>query len=63
MRDRLSAITAARLRRFLGQETGQDLMEYGLLVSLIATLLVGSLTAAGDTVENMWSTIVAAIRN
>jgi len=45
----------------LGQEEGQDLLEYGLLVSLIALVAVGAVTALGTTITTVfWNAIAAA---
>jgi Flp pilus assembly pilin Flp len=48
-----------RLVGFSREESGQDLMEYGLLVSLIATFLVGSMTTLGERVFDLWALIAA----
>ena len=42
-------------------EEGQDLLEYALLVALIALVAVGAVTAAGGAVSNIFSQIAAAI--
>ena len=45
----------------LDAESGQDLLEYGLLTSLIAVFLIGGLTAVGNQINNvLWATIAAA---
>ena len=42
-------------------EIGQDLLEYGLLTSLIAVFLIGGLTAVGNQISGvLWATIAAA---
>jgi Flp pilus assembly pilin Flp len=51
----------AKLTMLAAQDAGQDLMEYGLLVSLIATFLVGALNVVGDEVSSIW-TVIAAIQ-
>ena len=44
-----------RLRR---EEDGQDLLEYGLLMALIAILAIGAVTQLGNTISQVfWSTI------
>ena len=40
---------------------GQDLLEYALLVALIAVLAVGAITAAGGAVQTAFAAIAAAI--
>jgi Flp pilus assembly pilin Flp len=36
------------------EEGGQDLLEFGLLTSLIATFMIGALTAMGSQVNDVW---------
>ena len=50
-----------RLVNFLKNDDGQDLLEYALLVALIAIVAVGAVTAAGNTVNGIFSQIAAAI--
>jgi Flp pilus assembly pilin Flp len=50
---------ATRLAAFAREESGQDLMEYGLLVSLIATFLVGAISNVGGSVFGLWEAIAA----
>ena len=50
----------ARLRRLL-VEDGQDLIEYALLVALIAIVAVGAVTAAGNQVSAIFTQIAGAI--
>jgi Flp pilus assembly pilin Flp len=48
--------------RLLSEETGQDLMEYGVLAALIAIVAMVSVGALGDTVYNVfWKQIGQAI--
>ena len=48
----------APIRRLARRDDGQDLLEYGLLMSLIATFLVGTLTLAGQTITDvLWNFI------
>ena len=42
-------------------EDGQDLLEYALLVALIAVVAVGAITAAGTSVQAAFTAIAAAI--
>ena len=42
-------------------EEGQDLLEYALLVALIALVAVGAVTAAGGSVQAVFNNIAAAI--
>jgi pilus assembly protein Flp/PilA len=43
------------------QEEGQDLLEYALLVALIALVAVAAVTAAGQSVNTIFSSIAAAL--
>jgi len=42
-------------------EEGQDLLEYALLVALIAIVAVGAITLAGESVDAAFTAIAAAI--
>jgi Flp pilus assembly pilin Flp len=48
-------------RRFLREQSGQDLLEYALIVALISLFCVGAVTAAGGKVNDVLNAIVAAI--
>jgi Flp pilus assembly pilin Flp len=51
----LKRITNARLRH---DETGQDLLEYGLLIALIALVAISAVWVMGNTVYTMfWENI------
>jgi pilus assembly protein Flp/PilA len=50
-----------RLVNFLKNDEGQDLLEYALLVALIAIVAVGAVTAAGNTVNGIFTQIAGAI--
>jgi Flp pilus assembly pilin Flp len=48
-------VAVARLFR---RHDGQDLLEYGLLMALIAIVALGAVTAVGNTINNVfWQTI------
>jgi pilus assembly protein Flp/PilA len=53
------AITA--VRSLVRRDEGQDLLEYALLVALIALGAVIAITAAGDQVEAIFNEIAAAL--
>jgi pilus assembly protein Flp/PilA len=44
-------------------EEGQDLVEYALLLGLIAIVCVIAITVAGQQVSNIWKTIALTLRN
>ena len=47
-------------RKFARSEEGQDLIEYGLLVALIAIVAIGAVSTLGQTIYNVfWSSIQA----
>jgi pilus assembly protein Flp/PilA len=50
-----------RLRMFAGNEEGQDLIEYALLVGLISLVAVVAITAAGTSVNNIFANIGARL--
>jgi pilus assembly protein Flp/PilA len=47
-----------RIRR---QEEGQALVEYALILSLIAVFCIGALTLLGQNVNNILNTIAGAL--
>jgi Flp pilus assembly pilin Flp len=47
--------------KVLRREDGQDLLEYGLLASLIAMFVMGALTMTGRTINDvLWRAIASA---
>ena len=55
-------ICAAVLRRFCRDERGQDLIEYALLVGLVALVAVSAVTQVGSTIKDVfWNVIAASI--
>ena len=53
-------VTAFRcFREIAGDTLGQDLVEYGLLASLIAVASVGAVSVFGISVSELWSRMVA----
>ena len=54
----LTRIANLRLRR---SEDGQDLLEYGLLVALIAIVAIGAVTTVGNTIYTVfWQAIASS---
>ena len=51
----------ARVRKFAHAEDGQDLLEYALLVALIALVAVGAITLAGTNVSTIFGRIATAL--
>ncbi len=50
-----------RLRALARGDEGQDLLEYALLVALIALVAVGAITLAGTNVNTIFGKIAAAL--
>jgi Flp pilus assembly pilin Flp len=54
----LRELTGARFRR---SEDGQDLLEYGLLMALIAVFAIGAVGMLGNTITSVfWSAIASS---
>jgi pilus assembly protein Flp/PilA len=51
----------SRFKKFAHAEDGQDLLEYALLVALIALVAVGAITLAGANVSTIFGQIAAAL--
>lgn len=50
-----------RIRHIVREESGQDLIEYAMLVALIALGCVIAVTAAGGRVQEIFNNIVSQI--
>jgi Flp pilus assembly pilin Flp len=49
------------LKRFVAEESGQDLIEYGLLVGIITTLGAAVIPAIGTKVSNYFNNLNAVL--
>ncbi|MBM7623012.1 Flp family type IVb pilin [Sporohalobacter salinus] len=49
------------LQRLITEEEGQGMVEYGLILALIAVVLIGLLTAIGGNLEDIFTTIRDAL--
>ena len=49
------------MNRFLKDESGATAIEYGLIAALIAVVLVGALTAVGQSLNTNFETISDAV--
>ena len=49
------------VRRFVAAEDGQDLLEYALLVALIALVAFGAIQMAGTSVNSIFSNIAGQL--
>ena len=57
-----ATICTAVLRRFRRDQSGQDLIEYALLVGLVAIVAFSAVSQVGKTILDVfWSVIAAAI--
>ena len=57
-----SRFRIAVLRRFRRDDRGQDLIEYALLVGLVALVAVSAVTQVGVTIKDVfWNVIAASI--
>ena len=43
------------IKRFVAEEEGQTLVEYGLLISLIALVVIAVLTLMGNKIKNTFN--------
>lgn len=50
-----------RIRSLIRDEEGQDLLEYALLVALIALVAYVGVKAAGESVNTIFSTIAGSL--
>ena len=49
------------VRSFVNDESGQDLLEYALLVALIALVAFGAVKLAGNSVNTIFSNIASQL--
>jgi len=49
------------VRSFVNDESGQDLLEYALLVALIALVAFGAVKLAGNAVNTIFSNIAQSL--
>jgi pilus assembly protein Flp/PilA len=54
-------LVVTRLRSLVRDDSGQDLLEYALLIALIALVCVAAVGLAGTAVKNIFTAIAAAI--
>ena len=53
----------ARMRAFVRDDSGQDLLEYALLVGLIALVAVIAVTSTGTSVNSIFNAISLSLAN
>ncbi len=49
------------VKRFLRRDEGATMVEYGLMVALIAVVCIAAVTLLGGNLSTMFNTIAAAI--
>jgi len=47
----------ALFNRFVREDAGQDLIEYGLLIGLVTTGVIATITSIGGKVKTMYTTL------
>ena len=52
-------VVIRKLRRLVLHDSGQDLMEYGLLMFLIAIVAMAAVTAVGTTINSVFWEFIA----
>jgi len=50
-------------KRFFGEESGASMVEYALLVALIAVMLIGALTALQGGIQSVFNSATAELNN
>jgi Flp pilus assembly pilin Flp len=50
-------------REFGSQDSGQDLLEYALLVALIVVVVMSAVTPVGTTIKTVFWDVIAASAN
>jgi pilus assembly protein Flp/PilA len=52
-----------RIKNFFKDESGASAVEYGLLVSLIAVVIIIAVTAVGNNLSTKFNAVATAIEN
>jgi pilus assembly protein Flp/PilA len=51
-----------RMRTLMRDDSGQDLLEYALLVALIALVAVAAVTSSGQAVNSIFSQVATSLQ-
>jgi len=51
-----------RMRTFVRDDSGQDLLEYALLVALIALVAVAAVTSSGQAINTIFDTVASKLQ-
>jgi pilus assembly protein Flp/PilA len=54
-------MSLAKLRLFIGDESGATAIEYGLLGMLVAIAIIGSFTLLGNSLQGLFNNGTAAV--
>jgi pilus assembly protein Flp/PilA len=49
------------IHRFLANETGATAIEYGLIVSLIAVVIIGAVSTVGTNLKTKFNTVASSL--
>jgi pilus assembly protein Flp/PilA len=55
------ALIAVRARLARGTDSGATAVEYGLMVSLIAVAIIGTVTILGTTLSGLFTTVTGSL--
>ena len=50
-------------QRIVREEEGQDLVEYSLIMGLVAIVCVGAIQATGTSISALWTAVSTAVTN
>jgi Flp pilus assembly pilin Flp len=50
-----------RLRKLWGQDEGQDIAEYAVMLAVILVIVVGTIKLIGSSANNAFSSVASAI--
>ncbi len=49
------------LKRFIHEEEGQGMAEYGLILALVAIVVIGALTVMGEQIRNKFNEVATEL--
>ncbi len=50
-------------KKFLNDESGQGMVEYGLIIALVAVAVIVAITALGGSIKNIFNKTASEIAN
>jgi len=59
MQSPLAIAALKTIEGFRRSEDGQDLLEYGLLMALIAVIAIGAISTVGNTINSVFWQVIA----